>query len=121
MYFYELHESDSDRLSDALLVHETEFDAEQFLELVLEARGRVIDRFEEDTLLEAVAHDLERHHGFVFVDDARLTAAANVSREEGDTVAAEVGAAEDDDEDRADDGDAPFRTVLVDLDRDALN
>jgi len=118
VYFYELHEGDDDLFTDVLLVHELEFDDEQFLELVLEARRRVIDSFREDTLVEAVAHDLERTHGFTFVDDARLTAAVNVSAEEDGTVAAELA------DEPAEDGeadDSAFRTLLVELDPNEMN
>jgi len=115
VYFYELHEGDDELFSDALLVHEQEFDEERFLELVLEARQRVLGSFEEDTLVEAVAHDLERHHGFVHVDDARLSAAVNISESEGETFLAELS---DDDEPEAE---ADFRSLLVDIDPNELN
>jgi hypothetical protein len=118
VYFYELHEGDDDLLTDALLVHELEFDDEQFLELVLEARRRVIDSFREDTLVEAVAHDLERTHGFTFVDDARLTAAVNVSTDEAGTFVADL-ADEPTDDDETDD--EAFRTLLVELDPNEMN
>ena len=117
MYFYELHEGDSDLFTDALLVHELEFDEEQFLDLVLDARRRVVDTFEEDTLVEAVAHVLERDHGFVLVDDARLTAAVNVSQEEDGTFLAGIDETEQEDEEDEDEEGA-FRTLLVDLDRE---
>jgi hypothetical protein len=115
VYFYELHEGDDELFSDALLVHEQEFDEDQFLALVLEARERVIGSFEEDTLVEAVAHDLERHHGFVHVDDARLSAAVNVSQSEDATFLAELS-----DEDELED-DAEYRSLLVDIDPNELN
>jgi len=117
VYFYELHEGDDELFSDALLVHEQEFDEEQFLELVLEARARVLGSFEEDTLVEAVAHDLERQHGFVHIDDARLSAAVNVSEQEGETFLAEVS---DEAEEQLEDG-AEYRSLLVDLDPNELN
>ncbi|MGZ3632533.1 MAG: hypothetical protein ACXWQ6_09825 [Candidatus Limnocylindrales bacterium] len=115
MYFYELHEGDDELFSDALLVHELEFDDEQFLELVLEARGRVLGSFEEDTLVEAIAHDLERQHGFVFVDDAQLSVAVNVAVEDGGTFVAELV-----DEEELLDGEE-FRSLLVDIDPNELN
>ena len=83
----------------------------------LEARARVLGSFEEDTLVEAVAHDLERQHGFVHIDDARLSAAVNVSEQEGETFLAEVS---DEAEDQAEDG-AGYRSLLVDLDPNELN
>ena len=115
MYFYEPHEGDDDLFTDALLVHEQEFDEERFLELVLEARQRVLDTFEEDTLVEAVARELERTQGFTFVDDSRLAAAVDVSVEEGATGLAQV---DEGDGEGSDEEDLAFRTLLVDLDPD---
>ncbi len=127
MYFYELHESDNDLYSDALLAHEQEFTAEEFFEYVQEARRRVVDRFEEDTLVQAVAHELERTLDFTYVSDALLVAAVNVSRIEDENYIAEVDeSAEDDARDERDelegldDGKA-FRSVIVDLDRERPN
>ena len=130
MYFYEIHESDDDLYSDALLTHEQEFTAEEFFELVQEARRRVQDSFEEDTLVEAIAHELERTHDFLYVSDALLVAAVNVSRIEEDNFIAEVEEGdeeedrdgEDDDEDGSGNvGRDTFRTLLVDLDRERPN
>ena len=124
MYFYELHESEGDLFTDVLLVHDAEYDEESFLEIVLEARTAVTESFEENTLVEAVANELERRHGFTFVHDARLTASVDVSRDEGETALAELtdDEADDDDEDLEDedDGTGPavgFRSLVVDLDR----
>jgi hypothetical protein len=121
VYFYEIHEGDTDLFSDALLAHELEFDEEEFLRLVLEARERVLGTFEEDTLVEAIANELERRQSFIHVDDARLTAAVNVSEREGETFLADVaaedeGAVEDDDEASGLD-EAGFRSLLVSMDR----
>ncbi len=130
MYFYEIHESDDDLYSDALLAHEQEFTAEEFFELVQEARRRVQDSFDEDTLVEAIAHELERAHDFLYVSDALLVAAVNVSRIEDDNFIAEVeeGDEEDDQDGEDDDEDGSgnvgrdtFRTLLVDLDRERPN
>ncbi len=127
MYFYEIHESDDDLYSDALLTHEQEFTAEEFFELVQEARRRVQDSFEEDTLVEAIAHELERTHDFLYVSDALLVAAVNVSRIEDDNFIAEVeevDGEEDEDEDEDGSGNVgrdTFRTLLVDLDRERPN
>jgi len=111
LYFYELHESDDDLFSDVLLAHDAEYDEQEFLELVLEARQAVLDRFTEDSLIEAVANQLARTHGFVYIDDAQLRAAVNVSAHEGETVITPVEErrpsvpAEEED----------FRTLLVDV------
>ena len=127
MYFYEIHESDDDLYSDALLTHEQEFTAEEFFEMVQEARRRVQESFEEDTLVEAIAHELERTHDFLYVSDALLVAAVNVSRIEDDNFIAEVEEVdEEEDEDDDEDGSGnvgrdTFRTLLVDLDRERPN
>ena len=122
MYFYELHESDEDLFDDALLVHELEFDEDEFLELVLEARARVLETFEEDTLVEAVARELERTRGFVYVGDERLRASVELSREEGRTTATPV---EEAPVERDEDGvriavaeDPDFRTLLIEREPD---
>ena len=114
MYFYELHEADDDLFSDALLVHEIEYDEEQFLELVLEAREAVLESFEEDSLVEAVAEELQRRHGFLYVDDSRLAAAVNVSVTEGETVPTEIVAGRNDGRAEFEEGD--YRTMLIEAD-----
>ena len=123
MHFYELHEGDADFFTDVLLTHEDEFDQEQFLELVLEARAAVVRTFEEDTLVEAVARQLERRHGFTFVSDARLSASVEVSLADDGTALATVDAVDvdepevDDDGDPAAELDGGFRSLVVDLER----
>lgn len=114
LYFYELHEGDNEIYSDVLLAHEVEFDETQFLELVLEARERVLDRFTEDTLSEAIAADLAQRHGFLVVDDRHLRAAVNVSAEEGATFVAEV--LEHPGPEAMEEGD--MRTLLLDPDKE---
>ena len=79
MYFYELHEGDEDIFTDLLLVHDEQFEPEDFFELVQAVRTQVQDTFEEDTLIEAIAHELQREHGFTFVSDDRLSASVHVS------------------------------------------
>lgn len=112
MYFYELHESDDDLFSDVMLAHDAEFDEQEFLELVLEARSEVLDKFEEESLIEAVANELQRRHGFLHIDDRQLRAAVNVSVHEGETTISPV-------EERAPgaavDAEHDFRTLLVDV------
>ncbi len=129
MYFYELHESDDDLFTDALLTHDEEFSQDEFFELVQEARRHVQDTFEEDTLVEAVARELERTLGFTYVSDALLVAAVNVSRIEDENYLAAVGerrgrrrgAGREDDDGDLDAGDGGFRTVIVDLERERLD
>ena len=107
MYFYELHEGDNDLFHDLLLAHETEIDPETFFALVQEIRERVVDDFEQDTLIEAIAEELERSHGFEPIWDSRLTAAVNVSRNAEDAFLTAL-----DQDDEVDD-DADFRTLYA--------
>ena len=79
MYFYELHEGDEDVFTDLLLVHDELMDPEDFFELVQVVREQVQATFEEDTLIEAIALELEREHGFTFVSDDKLAASVHVS------------------------------------------
>lgn len=79
MYYYELHEGDEEIFTDLLLVHDEQFEPEDFFELVQAVRGKVQDTFEQDTLIEAIALELEREHGFTFISDGRLSASVHVS------------------------------------------
>jgi hypothetical protein len=115
VYFYELHEGDEDLFGDAILAHEVEFTPEDFFELVQQVRRRVRETFEEDTLVEAIAAELEREHGFTYVNDARLTAAVHVSEQEEDNYLGELEPVEEDETD------APFRSVVFEVDRGPLN
>ena len=82
MYFYELHEGDDELYSDVILAREEEIPAEEFFDLVQAIRRRIQDSHQEDTLIEAIAAELQREHGFVYISDERLTAAVNVSPED---------------------------------------
>lgn len=112
-FFYELHESDSDLFADVLLAHDTEFDETEFLELVVEARKRLIDDYVQDSLIEAIAVDLAERSGFVVIDDSRLRVAVNVSADEDGTFVSDV-------EETARMGGAghDLRTLLVDVEPD---
>jgi hypothetical protein len=116
VYFYELHEGDNDVFADLLLARETEMSPDVFFQTVQEIRRRVQDTFEQDTLIEAIAEELERDHGFIFISDARLTAAVNVSTEEADNFLAdlddEVDEVEFDGDDEETDG---YLTIVADL------
>lgn len=79
MYFYELHEGDEEIFTDLLLVHDELMEPEDFFELVQVVREQVQDTFEEDTLIEAIALELEREHGFTYVSDDKLAASVHVS------------------------------------------
>lgn len=103
LYFYELHEGSSDLTTDAILVSDRSYGAEAFADLVLEARRMVLDTFEEDTLVEAVARELERRHGFTYISDDMLRASVSVGIEDEDNYLVESS--------------TEFRSLLVDLER----
>jgi hypothetical protein len=103
LFFYELHEGPTDLMTDAILVSERDHSPEQFAEVVRRARQAVVDTFEEDTLVEAVARELERWHGFTYVSDEKLRASMSVGVDEQDTFLVEPS-----DE---------FRSIVVELER----
>ena len=127
MFFYELHEGDDEVYSDVLVVSESEWEPQEFFELVQRVRHDLRE-YSEDTLIEAIANVLERDHGFVFVNDERLVAAVNVSTEDADNFLADLDAGyrdrDDDDDDYDDDDDddeepkGDYRTLLAELDLD---
>ena len=106
MHFYELHEGDNEVFADLLLAREEEMEAEEFFDVVQSIRRRVVDNFETQTLVEAIADELERDYGFIAVTDERLTAAVNVSREEEENFLADLDAPEDS---------VDYATILADL------
>ena len=83
---------------------------EDFFELVQAIRAQVQDTFEEDTLIEAIALELEREHGFTFVSDARLTASVHVSPNDAENRLISV-------DDEAMESNE-FRTIVADFDPD---
>jgi len=113
VYFFELHEGDEDVFSDVLLVREDEMDPDDFFELVESVRHQVQDTYTDDTLIEAIAAELEREHGFLFVSDNRIVAAVNVSSidEENFLVAIDT-----DEEAEEDERGADYRAVLAEFD-----
>jgi hypothetical protein len=106
MHFYELHEGDDNVFADLLLTREDEMDPEEFFEIVQSIRRRVVDTFEQDTLVEAIAEELEANYGFIAITDERLTAAVNVSRDEDDNFLADLDAPEEG---------TDYQTILADL------
>jgi hypothetical protein len=124
VFFFELHEGDNEVYTDVLLVSESEWEPDEFFELVQQIRRRIINTFAHDTLSEAIAIELERDHGFIYVSDDALTAAVNVSREDSENFLAELDVdladrAEDDDDDDDDDAelpDADYKEIIVDYD-----
>ena len=90
LFFYELHEGATDLLTDAVLVSDRQYTPEAFAALVHAARAAVVDTFEEDTLVEAIARELERSHGFTYAGDEKLTASMSVGMDEADTYLVET-------------------------------
>ena len=109
MHFYELHEGDDDVFADLLLVREEELEPEEFFDVVQSIRRRVVDSFERDTLVQAIADELEREYGFIAINDDRLTAAVNVSREEDENFLADLDAPEES---------VDYATILAELQPD---
>jgi hypothetical protein len=124
VFFYELHEGDNEVYSDVLVVSESEWEPDEFFELVQTIRRRIQDIYIQDTLSEAIAVELERDHGFIHVSDDSLVASVNVSTDEGENFLAQLevelaDADEDDDDDDDDDDDedeVDYKAVIVDMD-----
>jgi hypothetical protein len=121
VFFYELHEGDNEVYSDVLVVSESEWEPEEFFELVQSIRRRIQDIYHHDTLSEAIAVELERDHGFIHVSDDRLVASVNVSTEETENFLAQLevelaDAEEDDDDDDDDEDEVDYRAIIADLD-----
>lgn len=103
LYFYELHEGATDLMTDALLVSERDHTPDAFAAMVEQARAAVIDTYEEDTLVEAIARELERGHGFTYIGDEKLRASMSVGAEAEDTYL--VDQSED------------YRSIVVEMER----
>jgi hypothetical protein len=103
LFFYELHEGATDLMTDAVLVSERDHTPEAFASMVEAARAAILDTFEEDTLVEAVARELERNHGFTYVSDEKLRASMSVGVEDEDTYLVESS--------------GEFRSIVAELER----
>jgi len=103
LYFYELHEGPTDLMTDALLVSERDHTPAEFERMVQAARAAVIDTFEEDTLVEAIARELERSHGLTYIGDEKLRASMSVGVEDEDTYLVEQS--------------GEFRSIVVEMER----
>ena len=105
MFFYELHEGDNEVFSDVIVVSESEWEPDEFFELVQSIRRRIQD-------------------GFIYVSDDALAASVNVSLEDSDNFLVKLEAEladedEDDDDDDEEDEDVDYKAVIVDLDPSA--
>jgi len=107
MFFYEIHEGDEDVGTAVLLGHENRFEPVDFFALVKKVKALVLDSYEEDTLSEAIANELQRSHGFIHVTDDLLVASVNVDETDENTFLV------------TDSGDA--RTIFVQRDEDSPN
>jgi hypothetical protein len=85
MHFYEVHEGDEEVGAAVLLSHEERIEPFDFFELVKKARALVLDAYEEDSLAEAIANELQRSGGFTHVTDHLLVASVNVDETEENT------------------------------------
>jgi hypothetical protein len=103
LYFYELHEGATDLMTDALLVSERDHTPDQFEAMVQAARAAVLDTYEEDTLVEAVARELERSHGFTYIGDEKLRASMSVGVEDEDNYLVEQS--------------GEYRSIVVEMER----
>ena len=103
LFFYELHEGATDLMTDALLVSERDHTPEAFASMVGAARAAILETYEEDTLVEAVARELERNHGFTFISDEKLRASMSVGVEDEDTYLVEPS--------------EEFRSIVVEMER----
>lgn len=88
-FFYELHEGATDLMTDALLVSDRDHTPAQFAAMVTAARAAVVETYEEDTLVEAIARELERSHGFTYISDEKLRASMSVGMEDQDNYLVE--------------------------------
>jgi hypothetical protein len=124
VFFYELHEGDDEVYSDVVLYSDSEWEPDEFFDLVQSVRRRIQDSYTQDTLIEAIATVLEREHGFLFISDDRLSAAVNVSTQDDDNFLAELDSDiddADDDDDEDDEGGSngtDYVTIYADLDAD---
>ena len=103
LFFYELHEGPTDLMTDALLVSERDHTPAQFAEMVQVARRAIVETYEDDTIVEAVARELERSHGFTYISDEKLRASMSVGVEEEDTFLVETS--------------TEFRSLVAELER----
>jgi len=78
MFFYEMHEGDEELGTAVLLAHERRYEPLEFFALVKKARALLVDSYEEDSLSEAIANELQRTAGFIHVTDELLVASVNV-------------------------------------------
>ena len=137
MFFYELREGDNEVFTEVYVVSESEWEPDEFFELVQSIRRRIQDVYAHDTLSEAIAVELEREHGFIYVSDDSIVASVNISLDDSENFLARTsvemadadeddddddeeggddGGLGDDDDDDDDDEGVDYRAVIVELD-----
>ena len=110
LYFYEVHDGDEDLGSAVLVCHPERHSPAEFFAIVKRVRLLVMGSFEEPSLSEAIANELQRASGFLHVTDERLIASVNVDERDEETflVTSEGGtrsvfvSVDEDDEDESD-------------------
>jgi len=107
VHYYELHEGDADTFADLVLAREELMEADEFFTLVQGIRRRIQDAFDSETLIEAIAEELEVNHDFIFISDDRLTAAVNVSTDETENFLSDLDPDAEEDE---------YRSIVADFD-----
>ncbi len=85
VYFYEIHEGDEEIGTAVLVGHEQRIEPMDFFELVKRARALIVESYEEDSLAEAIANELQRASGFVHVTDELVVASVHVDEREENT------------------------------------
>jgi len=103
LFFFELHEGATDLLTDAVLVSERDHTPAEFTAMVGASRSAILASFEEDTLVEAIARELERSHGFTYISDEKLRASMSVGMQDEDNYLV----------DQSDE----FRSIVAEMDR----
>ncbi len=135
MFFYELREGDNEVFTEVYVVSESEWEPDEFFELVQSIRRRIQDTYAHDTLSEAIAVELEREHGFIYVSDDSIVASVNISLDDSENFLARTSVEmadadeddddDDDDEEGEDDGglgdddddeDVDYKAVIVEFD-----
>jgi hypothetical protein len=74
---------------------------------------RIQDSYEQDTLIEAIADELEHDYEFIPISDERLSASVNVSKQDDDNYLASIDSDDDDDPDSPD-----YKGIYVDMPTD---
>ena len=133
MFFYELREGDNEVFTEVYVVSESEWEPDEFFELVQSIRRRIQDVYAHDTLSEAIAVELEREHGFIYVSDDSIVASVNISLDDSENFLARTSVEmadadeddDDDDEEGEDDGglgdddddeEVDYKAVIVEFD-----